>query len=263
MTIAKSYIEPIEFSNIPRENLPTMYDLPSEDPQEPGLPDQFHLLQPRLLDDTFCPPNYPSDRIYKASDHNLYYDLTHPLWHKRPDCFAVMGVSQFYEGKDLRLSYVMWQEQVSPVVIVELLSPGTEKEDLGQTERGTDRPPTKWDVYEQILKVPYYIVFDRYTDELRGFHLINGQYQPVDLGSDRRIWMPEVGLGLGLWQGSYFGLERLWLRWYDAQRQWVSTESEQERHRAEQAEQRATEQQQRADRLAEQLKAMGINPDEL
>ena len=40
----------------PKDVLPTMYDLPSEDPEEPGLPDQFHLLQPRLLDETFRPP---------------------------------------------------------------------------------------------------------------------------------------------------------------------------------------------------------------
>jgi hypothetical protein len=26
-----------------------MHDLPSEDPEEPGLPDEFHLLQPELL----------------------------------------------------------------------------------------------------------------------------------------------------------------------------------------------------------------------
>ena len=32
-----------------KEFLPTMYDLPSEDPEEPGLPDEFHLLQPQLL----------------------------------------------------------------------------------------------------------------------------------------------------------------------------------------------------------------------
>ncbi|NES73756.1 MAG: Uma2 family endonuclease, partial [Okeania sp. SIO2D1] len=25
-----------------KETLPTMYDLPSENPEEPGLPDQFH-----------------------------------------------------------------------------------------------------------------------------------------------------------------------------------------------------------------------------
>lgn len=28
----------------PKEVLPTMYDLPSEDPEEPGLPDEFHDL---------------------------------------------------------------------------------------------------------------------------------------------------------------------------------------------------------------------------
>ncbi|NES24188.1 MAG: Uma2 family endonuclease, partial [Symploca sp. SIO3E6] len=33
----------------PRQDLPTMYDLPSEDPKEPGLPDEFHALQAWLL----------------------------------------------------------------------------------------------------------------------------------------------------------------------------------------------------------------------
>lgn len=35
--------------------------------------------------------------------------------------------------------------------MVELLSPGTEQEDLGHTERDIDQPPGKWEVYEQIL----------------------------------------------------------------------------------------------------------------
>ncbi|MEQ8467250.1 MAG: hypothetical protein RIC07_27245, partial [Coleofasciculus sp. E1-EBD-02] len=30
----------------PRQTLPTMYDLPSDNPEEPGLPDEFHFLQP-------------------------------------------------------------------------------------------------------------------------------------------------------------------------------------------------------------------------
>jgi hypothetical protein len=37
----------------PQEVLPTMYDLPSEDPEEPGLPDEFHDLQPQLLRESF------------------------------------------------------------------------------------------------------------------------------------------------------------------------------------------------------------------
>jgi hypothetical protein len=40
----------------PRETLPTMYDLPSEDPKEPRLLDAFHYYQPQLLRETFQPP---------------------------------------------------------------------------------------------------------------------------------------------------------------------------------------------------------------
>ena len=44
--------------------LPTMYDLPSEDPKEPGLPDTFHGLQPQLLDETLWLPQYLDDQIF-------------------------------------------------------------------------------------------------------------------------------------------------------------------------------------------------------
>lgn len=83
-----------EQSNPPRvsqETLPTMYDLPSEDPEEPGLPDEFHDLQPQLLSRTFRPPGYASQQIFTASDLNLYYDLQNTGWYKRPDWFAVVG----------------------------------------------------------------------------------------------------------------------------------------------------------------------------
>ncbi|MGB6014267.1 MAG: Uma2 family endonuclease, partial [Nodosilinea sp.] len=52
---------------------PTMYDLPSENPEESGLPDEFHLLQPELLRLTFRPPTYSADQVFAASDLNLYY----------------------------------------------------------------------------------------------------------------------------------------------------------------------------------------------
>ncbi len=128
-----------------------MYDLPSEDPEEPGLPDEFHISQPRRLEDTCHPPNYPPNQVFTASDLNLYYDARHPLWHKRPD----LGVSRARRQQDLRLSYVFWQEVITPFLVVELLSSGTEAEDLGQTLREINQPPTKWQVYEQLLRIPY------------------------------------------------------------------------------------------------------------
>ncbi|WP_333347640.1 hypothetical protein [Microcoleus sp. LAD1_D1] len=56
----------------------------------------------------------------------------------------------------MRLGYVMWQENVSPLVAVKQVSLGTEDEDLGITEETSNKPPTKWRVYEQILQIPYY-----------------------------------------------------------------------------------------------------------
>jgi hypothetical protein len=119
---------------------------------------------------------------------------------------------------------------------VELLSPGTEKEDLGQTLRDVNEPPTKWEVYERILRVPYYAVFSRESTELRIFELARTHFQEVtDHGG--RFWVPEAGLGLGLWPGHYHGEERLWLRWYDALGTWIPTPEEQAEHAGQQTEQ--------------------------
>jgi len=259
----------------PKEVLPTMYDLPSEDPEEPGLPDEFHIYQPQLLRETFCPPTYPADQVFVANDLNLYYDPRHPLWYKRPDWFAVVGVTRLYEQRDLRLSYVVWQEGVDPFIVIELLSPGTEKEDLGQTLRLAEQPPTKWEVYEQILRVPYYILFNRYNNHLQAFGLMTSRYQALAL-EEQRLWLDAIQLGLGLWQGTYQGIERQWLRWYDAEGNWVPTPAEQERQRvewaelqlqqerqrAEQAELQLQQERQRTERLAARLRELGVNSDE-
>jgi Uma2 family endonuclease len=258
----------------PKETLPTMYDLPSEDPEEPGLPDQFHLFQPQLLAETFRPLDYPSDQIFTGSDLNLYYDLRHPSWYKRPDWFAVLGVPSLYDNRDLRLSYVVWQEAVNPHIIVELLSPGTEKEDLGTILRDVEKPPGKWEVYEQILRVPYYAIFDRYKSKFRMFQLTGARYAEVEL-SDFRFWIPEIELGLGVWQGSYKTVEMPWLRWYDKDGNWILTSTEEERQKAEQERQKAEQERQKleqerqkleqerqkTERLIAQLRSLGVEPD--
>ncbi|KYC39081.1 hypothetical protein WA1_34410 [Scytonema hofmannii PCC 7110] len=249
----------------PQKILPTMYDLPSELVGETGLPDEFHIFQPRLLSETCQPRNFPSEEILLATDLNLYYDLRNPLWYKRPDWYVVLGVARAQQQKDLRLSYVIWQEGVTPLLVVELLSPGTEEEDLGQTLREAKKPPTKWQVYEQILRIPYYVVFDRYTNRLRGFRLEGTRYKELSL-PDQRLCLEELQIGLGVWQGSYEGIEGLWLRWYDVNGQWLPTASErtaQESQLVEQERHRAEQEHHRAERLAEYLRSQGIDPDNL
>ena len=127
---------------------------------------------------------------------------------------------------------------MAPFLVVELLSEGTEGEDLGQTLRVVGKPPTKWEVYEKILHIPYYVVFDRVTQQLRAFKLNVSHYEELDLVNER-LWVEDVQLGLGVWEGKYEGAEGRWLRWYDGANAWIPTlkeNAEQERLRAEQAE---------------------------
>ena len=58
-------------------------------------------------------------------------------------------------------------------MVIEFLSPGTEAEDLGRFTSKTGRssksrkPLAKFVAYEEILKVPNYIVFDEKSQRLR------------------------------------------------------------------------------------------------
>lgn len=241
---------------LPNRNLPTMYDLPSEFPEEPGLPDVFHHAQPELLSLSLTLQNYSNSEFFIGTDLNLYYDSANPLYHKRPDWFLAVGVPPLYNSADMRLSYVAWQEPANPYLVVELISPGTGDEDLGKTTAGPGDPPTKWTVYEQILKVPYYVVFNRYTDELHIFKLENGRYQKQSV-LNGRYWIPELKIGIGLWQGTYRqGTFRLWLRWLNEEGEWLLTDAEKQRQRADAAEAALAA-------LKARLEAQGIDPSSL
>lgn len=281
----------------------TMYDLPSDFSQGPGLPDVYHDLQPQLLSATLRLTDYGFQERFTGTDLNLYYDADHPLWHKRPDWFAVMGVPYQYNNSDMRLSYVVWDEGAAPNIIIELLSPGTEKQDLGPFYRTTDtidaevedideidhwietenleqtqpktsngtanghppqklKPPSKWKVYEEILKVPYYAVFSRYTGVLRFFRLSHSGYQEQSLDLDNpRIWLDDLQIGLGVWQGEYEGHTRKWLRWFNADGTWIATDTEQERTEKIKALEQLEQEKKLRERLLEKLKQQGIEID--
>ena len=217
--------------------------------------------------------------MYTASDLNLYYDLDHPLWHKCPDWFLVVGVSQLYEGAGKiagegdRASYVIWQEKVSPSIVVELLSPGTESDDLGpfapkklRVAPKLNTPPSKFMVYEQILKVPHYIVYNKRTRNLRYFCLVDGVYQEQKVAATNpRLWIADLKIGLAVWHGTFEGMPKAWLRWCDANGTLLLTDTEaalqreavalQEKLVAQERQQQAEAQWQRAEAQRRQAEA--------
>jgi hypothetical protein len=86
--------------------------------------------------------------------------------------------------------------------------------------------------------------------------LVDGAYV---LQPENPVWLPEIGLGIGAERGTYGGVTREWLYWYDE----LSTRLPTPEERTKQAEQRARQAEQRAQRLAEQLRSLGVDPDSL
>jgi hypothetical protein len=97
---------------------------------------------------------------------------------------------------------------------------------------------------------------------MRAFQLVRKRYREVSLPHSQ-VWIESLGIGLGVWQGYWLKQERQWLRWFTRQGEWIRTNEEQERAIRLQAQQQALQAQQRADRLAQRLRDLGIDPDQI
>ena len=105
------------------------------------------------------------------------------------------------------------------------------------------------------------------------YHLEDNRYQRMSVNERGRYPIPQLRVELGIWQGEYDEMNLPWLRWWDSEgnllligeerAQQESLRAERERLRAGEEHLRAEEEKQRADRLAEKLREMGINPDEV
>jgi hypothetical protein len=107
------------------------------------------------------------------------------------------------------------------------------------------------------LGVLYYVIYNpkrRRKPTLEIHKLIDGKYE---LQSVNPLWMPEIGLGIGSERAKYDGVTREWLYWYDENNRRYPTPYE----RAKLERQQTELANQRAERLAAQLRALGIEPD--
>ena len=72
-------------------------------------------------------------------------------------------------------------------------------------------------------------------------------------------WLEQIELGLTLWEGEFEGRQDTWLRWCYQDGTVLPTGDE----RAEDEKQQKEQALSRAELLAEKLREMGVNPDEL
>ena len=171
-----------------------------------------------------------------------------------PDAFLSLNVRMpaDWNQKQSR-SYFVWEFGKVPEVCIEIVS----------NCKGNELDSKKAD-YARI-GVAYYAVFEP-LQQLQGKDELNGSLLRVwELTGKQYIevlepfWLEFVGLGLTLWEGVFEDQPGVWLRWCDREGQVIPTGAE----GREAERQRADEAELRAQRLADRLREMGINPNEI
>lgn len=180
---------------------------------------------------------------------------------KAPDWAYIPEIT--VERSEVVRSYTPRLQGEIPALVLEFLS----ETEGGEYSVKETYPPGKFFFYEQILEIPNYGIFNLETGTLELYRFDeNKRYRLESVNEQKRFWIPEMQLFLGVWEGKRENRQGYWLRWWDEQENlllWGAERVEQERQRAEQERQRAEQERQRAERLAAQLRAAGIEPEEL
>jgi Uma2 family endonuclease len=163
-----------------------------------------------------------------------------------PDVFLSLDVQIAENWWEKRhRSYFFWEFGKPPEVVIEIVS----------NQEGNETGRKLLDYAR--MRVIYYVIFDP-TQQLGGeilqmYELRGRRYVPMNEQS-----LTEVELGLSLWTGVYEGKRDIWLRWCDAEGNVIPTGAE----RAEQEREAKEAAIQRAERLAAQLRSLGVEPEE-
>lgn len=183
---------------------------------EPPLESDLHRDQIELL--LACLKWWWRERtdFYATGNLTIYFSEEHITTRdfRGPDFFVVLGV----ENRPRR-SWMLWAEQGKyPNMIIELLSNSTAKVDKG----------FKKTLYQDTFRTPEYFWFHPETLEFQGFHLMEGQYQPLEPNTQGWLWSQQLEL--------FLGVHELQLRFFSPDNQLVSTPEERAKIAQQQAE---------------------------
>jgi Uma2 family endonuclease len=183
-----------------------------------------------LLTDSILPilkQRHPDGQYCIGQDSGIYWRLTEPPENgaEAPDWFYVPNVPPTLDGK-MRCSYVLWKEIVAPLIVLEFVS-GNGEEERDKTPRSS-----KFWVYEQAIRVPYYGIYEVAKASVKVYRLVGDSYEPLPTNERGHYPINSLGVELGIWQGEYQNVTLPWLRWWDLQGSLLLTGEE----RAEKAE---------------------------
>ncbi|BAZ01635.1 hypothetical protein NIES37_56390 [Tolypothrix tenuis PCC 7101] len=224
------------------EKLPDDYKLPDDPVDNINQPALAAALTQSLELAGKLPPN-----ALTPTNYGICATLNGKIVVKAPDWAYIPKIS--VNREDVTRSYTPQLQGDIPVIVIEFLS-DTEG---GEYSIKPTYPPGKWFFYECVLKVPNYAIFEPDSGDLEVYCLDNntGRYVVQNPNENQRYWIAQMNLYLAVWQGTRENRTGNWLRWWDEQGNlllWGSELAQKER--------------QRTERLAAQLRAAGIEPQD-
>ncbi len=214
---------------------------------------------------------HPDGQYAIGQDCGIYWREANPpeKGAEAPDWFYVPNVPPKLDGQ-IRRSYVLWREFIIPLIALEFASgDGSEERQqtpLSRSEEGEVTKPGKFWVYERIIGIPYYGIYEINNGKLEVYILVGGRYQKLTPNERGHYPIPPMGVELGLWYGSYQNQTQQWLRWWDEQGNLLligDERAEQERSRTEQERQRAESAEQARKDAIPRLIAMGLSVEQV
>ena len=219
---------------------------------------------------------HPDGRYCIGQDSGIYWRLMEPpeKGAEAPDWFYVPNVPPMLDG-EYRRSYVLWKEFVAPLIAIEFVS-GNGAEERDATPPSETEKAGKFWVYEQAIRIPFYVIFDGFRDKLEAYHLLDGRYVKMPPNDRGHYAIAPMGVELGLILAN--GVS--WLRWWDGSGNLLLTGDERaiaEKQARLEAEAIAEQQkaiadlatlaqqqaEQKAQRLAERLRSLGYDPENI
>jgi Uma2 family endonuclease len=237
------------------DKLPDDYRLP-DDPVD-------NIYQPLLaeaLRDGLAPIGLAPETALLPTNYGICATIEGKIAVKAPDWAYIPNITA--SRKDVDRSYTPHLQGDLPVIVMEFLS----ETDGSEYSSKPTYPVGKWYFYEQILKVPTYVIFDPDGGLLEVYRRTENRYILEQPNPEGRHWIAEMGLSLGTWQGQRADRQGYWLRWWMADGTllpWATERAEQAQADADRAQADADRQRARADKLADYLRAQGIDPDAL
>ena len=240
--------------------------------------DNFDILDANQLvteDDTPV-DNFASEKQQRLLASSLYSSLQNQTFiaaanvgiyhiYKQPPIvpdvflsFDVQVPENWWEKRNR--CYFVWEFGKPPEVVIEIVS-----------NKIGDELGDKLKTYER-MRVSYYIVYDPTQQlgdkQLRIYELVGRRFRETS-----ETWLEQVELGLTLWSGEFEGRQDTWLRWCyqdgnilptgDERAQIAEQQAQTAQKQAENEKQQKEQALSRAEILAQKLREMGVNLDDL